>query len=569
MAKALSLLVLTTALLAEPPLDVRFRQELAFLAGPERQGRGNGSKELEQCASFLVKHYDALGLKNVTQRMPYVSRVTRAKGEATLGGKSLVWGQDVEAMGFSSDASFASKPVVFVGYGTQGAALDELAGLDLKDKVALMGRTLPAGGPFAALGRGERSVVTRAQRLRNLGVAAVIVLESEAKPRPLIREDGPLNLEVPVLSLPLKTLEGLNTGVEAGLRRLQDSGQVASAEVACRFSLNLALERHSTPLPSVVAVIPGTDPKLKEEYILLGAHFDHLGLGERSSMAGEAGRGLVHPGADDNASGTVMVMELARMLKRQPLRRSVALLHVSGEEIGLLGSAHWIQNPTIPLPQVKFMVNFDMVGRLDPAKPTLQLGGLGAPKSALVRAKSLAPQGLAVGEDLGMAVGGSDHMSFAAAKIPTFFFFTGIHTDYHRPSDTPDKINLQGMVTVAAMAEKIVQDLANADQVPAFDPETAKLPTMRGGPVRVAFGALPDFADHPKGFRINGASPGSAAEAIGMKAGDVMISFGGKPIRNLYDFQEALSSFKPGDTVKVVWLRDDQRFEKEAVLKGR
>jgi hypothetical protein len=297
---------------------------------------------------------------------------------------------------------------------------------------------------------------------------------------------------------------------------------------------------------------------------------DHLGMGERHSMGGAEARGQVHPGADDNASGTAMVVELARELKEAKPKRSILLLHFAGEEEGLLGSQYWIQHPTHPLESVKFMLNFDMVGRLDLKAPKLMMGGLGAPKSALEAAQKMAPTNFTVSVDVGASVGGSDHMSFSQAKIPTFFFFTGIHGEYHRPTDTADRINFPGMVKLAAFSKAVTLDLANGATVPAFDPETAKLPAKGdGGPMRIAFGTIPDYAENPKGFRINGVSKGSTAETIGLQNGDILVQFGDKVLKNVYDFMGALGAFKPGDKAEIQWLRGDQLMKATATLKGR
>lgn len=579
MRRTLCLLLILPALLsAQSPVERRLRRDVTLLAGPAMKGRGNGHPGLDAAADHLVKAYRAMGLKPEVQRYPFVHRVERVEAEATLGlgdtpARTLQWGVDVEAYGFSGDKRFAPKALAFAGYGLTAPGHDDFAGLSLRGRVVLLLRRVPDLPAFAGIPAHTRTVLARTQRLQQAGAAAVVFLEEGDRPRPLGREEGPSQFKIPVLSMPLRVIEAACPDLPARAKDLEagkgPQGRDYSYTPWSHLGLALRLERKEAQLPNVVARIPGRDPRLKDEAIVLGAHLDHLGLGERHSRAGEAGRGQIHPGADDNASGTAMVLELARALKRRPAQRSVVLLHVSGEEEGLLGSAHWVQNPTVPLPSVKFMVNFDMVGRLDPAKPTLLMGGLGAPKAALERAKAMGPQGLTIAGDLGMAVGGSDHMSFAAAKIPTFFFFTGVHGDYHQPSDTPDRINYPGMATVAEFALKVVRDLADAPAIPAFDPETAKLPTGRGGPVRVAFGSIPDFTEHPKGFRINGTTPGSAAEGLGLKAGDVITTFAGRPIRNLYDFQEALSACKPGDTVKVKWLRGEEAMEGDAVLRGR
>lgn len=572
------LLTLPGLLSAQSSAESRLRRDVAILASPRLEGRGNGTPGLEAAAEHLVKAYRSLGLQPEVQRIPFIHRVERVEATARLGHgdlpvRTLQWGVDVEAYGFSGDKHFAPKALVFAGYGLTTPDHDDLADLSLRGRVVMVLRKVPDLPAFAGVSQRDRSVLARVQHFQLTGASAVIFIEEGDLPRPLAREEGPSQFRIPVLSMPLRALESACADLPQRAAELAAGKGPRSRDYSyapwSHLSLALRLERKEAKLPSVVARIPGRDPRLKDEAIVLAAHLDHLGLGERHSRAGDAGRGKVHPGADDNASGTAMVLELARTLKRRPARRSVVLLHVPGEEEGLLGSAHWIQNPTLPLPSVKFMVNFDMVGRLDPAKPTLLMGGLGAPKSALERAKSFAPRGLAIAGDLGMAVGGSDHMSFAAARIPTFFFFTGVHGDYHRPTDTPDRLNYPGMAKVASFALKVVRDLADAPELPAFDPETAKLPTGSGSPVRVAFGSIPDFAEHPKGFRINGTTPGSPAEGLGLKAGDVITSFGGRPIRTLYDFQEALSAFKPGDTVKVQWLRGEASLEGQAVLRGR
>ena len=255
-------------------------------------------------------------------------------------------------------------------------------------------------------------------------------------------------MDIPVLSLAADALGTACGDLQARLKTIRETGKPASQDFIyapwTTLTLKLKLRREEAQVPNVVAVLPGRDPKLRKEYIVLGAHLDHLGLGERHSLGGAEARGQVHPGADDNASGTAMVVELARELKQARPRRSILLLHFGGEEEGLLGSSYWIQHPTHPLEAVKFMLNFDMVGRLDPVAPKLMMGGLGAPKAALEAAKKLAPEGFAISVDVGAAVGGSDHMSFSQAKIPTFFFFTGIHGEYHRPTDTADRINYAG-----------------------------------------------------------------------------------------------------------------------------
>jgi len=563
---------------ADAATEKRMRRDVNFLASPELKGRGNGYPELEVAARRIEGELKALGLKTQIQRFPFIAKVVRERQEAILlqgeTTRPLVWGKDIEALGLSGDADFKGKTLTFLGYGIQiPGGYDDFAGLDLKDRVVVIARSIPDLDAFAHLPRGERSLLARLKKLETAKVAGVIVLE-EGGLRPLQREEGPVKVEVPVLGMTAESLGGACGDLAARFQTIKDSGKPASQEavqsVPATLSLALKLRREEVQVPNVIAEIPGRDPKLRKEYIVLGAHMDHLGMGERHSMGGAEARGLIHPGADDNASGTAMVVELARELKQARPRRSILLLHFAGEEEGLLGSQYWVQHPTHPLESVKFMLNFDMVGRLDLKAPKLMMGGLGAPKAAVEAAQKFAPKDFSVSADVGASVGGSDHMSFSQAKIPTFFFFTGIHGEYHRPTDTADLINYPGMVKLAAFGKAVALDLANAETLPAFDPETAKLPSRGdGGPMRIAFGTIPDYADNPKGFRINGVSKGGTAETIGLQTGDILIQFGDKPLKNVYDFMGALGAFKPGDKAVIQWLRGDQLMKAEATLKGR
>jgi hypothetical protein len=563
---------------AESAVEMRLRREVTFLASPELKGRGNGYPELDVAARRIEGELKALGLKTQIQRFPFIAKVAREFQEASLvqgdSPRPLVWGKDIEALGLSGDADFHTKALAFLGYGIQiPGGYDDLAGIELKGRVAVIARSVPDLDGFAHLPRGERSLLARLKRLESAQVAGVIVIEDGGL-RPLQREEGPVKLDIPVVGMTTEGFAGACGDLAARFKAIKETGKPASQDFVqapwTALSLKLKLRRDEAQVPNVVAEIPGRDPKLRKEYIVLGAHMDHLGLGERHSLGGAEARGQVHPGADDNASGTAMIVELARELKRARPKRSILILHFAGEEEGLLGSSYWVQHPTHPLESVKFMLNFDMVGRLDLKAPKLMMGGLGAPKSALEAAQAFAPKDFSVSVDVGASVGGSDHMSFSQAKIPTFFFFTGIHGEYHRPTDTAERINYPGMAKLAAFGRTVVLDLANADTLPAFDPETAKIPMKGdGGPMRIAFGTIPDYADNPRGFRINGVAKGSTAEAIGMQTGDIMIQFGDKPVKSIYDFMGALGAHKPGDKAIVQWLRGDQTMQAEATLKGR
>ncbi|MBL0210659.1 MAG: M28 family peptidase [Holophagaceae bacterium] len=557
----------------------RMKREVAILSAPRMEGRGNGSEGLAQAADHIERYYRSLGIKTKRQSYPYLTGVEVKEGKAYLGmgdGKQsqLQWGKDVEAYSFSGNGVFNSKALVFAGYGIQAGAYNDFNGVESVGKVVIIGRDLPDIPAFASLSAQEKSLRGRLRRFETARIGGLILLEEGDAPRPLKLISELPTLPFPVLSMPSRALDAVCGDLKDRLKKIRESGSPQSKDFVWApwsyMGLTLELERKHKDVPNLIATIPGRDPKLKAEVIVLGAHMDHLGRGERHSLGSAPAAGLIHAGADDNASGTALLMELGRQMKSAKPKRTILLTHFSGEEEGMLGSAYWIKHPTVPLESVKAMLNFDMVGRLDPKKPLLLLGGLGAPKAALERAKSLAPAGLAIGGDLGAAAGSSDHLTFALAKIPTFFFFTGLHADYHKPSDTADKIDGAGMTMVAAYARSVAMDLAGSAQAPAFDPETAKLSTGKGmGGVKVSFGVIPDYAEHTDGFHINGVMPGSSAEAAGLKSGDIIQMFAARPVKTIYDYMDALAAGKAGDSVTVKWLRDGKPMEGQAVLKAR
>ncbi len=579
--RALVLPLITLALVAplpgQTPAEIRLRRDVAFLASPKLQGRGNGSPELQKAAEFIVKREKALGLKPKVQTFPFPASlvVETAKADFIQGDDRQPWtrGKDFEPLGLSGDSTARVKPLTFLGYGVKTQGYDEFQGLELKGRMAVIRRRVPEIPAFAHLAPGEKSLPFRLRRLQEQGVGGVVVIEEEASPRVPRIEDGTAPLSIPVISVRKGLLDTALGDLDATYKAIADSGKPQAKDHVFApwkaLSLDLQIHRKDGQVPNVAALVKGRDPKLKGEVVVLGAHLDHLGLGARHSLGGAQAFGLVHPGADDNASGSALLMELTRRFTQKPAKRPLLALHFGGEEEGLLGSQFWLRNPTQDMATIRFMVNFDMVGRLDPAKPALSMGGLGAPKAAVDHAADLAPKGWTVGRELGAAVGGSDHMSFAQAKIPTFFFFTGLHDAYHRPTDTAETINTQGLAQVADFAEKVVRDLADAPTLPAFDPDTAKLPAQARSPMRIAFGTIPDYSPNPTGFRISGVSKGGTAEAIGLQAGDILTSFGGKPTKDIQDYMAALGAFSPGEQVVIQWLRDGKAMEATATLKGR
>ncbi|MGE3818620.1 MAG: M28 family peptidase [Isosphaeraceae bacterium] len=306
-------------------------------------------------------------------------------------------------------------------------------------------------------------------------------------------------------------------------------------------------------------MLEGSGP-LAEETVVVGAHYDHLGHGGLFSGSLAMLSRAIHNGADDNASGTAMMMEMARRLAKRadPLPRRVVFMALSGEERGLLGSQHYDENPVYPLDQTVMMINFDMVGRLNSANELTVYGtgttpGIDVLVDALGKSHGLTIKKIADG------TGPSDQQSFYLKNMPVLFAFTGTHSDYHRPSDDTERVNFGGMARIADFAELLLLDLTRRPERPAFTKvQTRSRPG--GDPGRVAItaylGSIPDYDEGVKGVKLNGVREGSPAEKGGMKAGDVIVGFGGKPVGTIYDYTESLGNYKPGDTVEVVVKRD-------------
>lgn len=318
---------------------------------------------------------------------------------------------------------------------------------------------------------------------------------------------------------------------------------------------------------NVVALVPGTDPELEHQYVVIGAHFDHLGRSPAYSMDPAAG-GAVRHGADDNASGTAAVLELARLFARHPARRSIIFVNFSGEELGLLGSQYFVEHSPVPLDSMDAMLNFDMVGRMRDNKLIVYGVGTARELSAIVDSANVAPA-LSV-TALGDGYGPSDQSSFYAEGIPVLHFFTDLHEDYHRATDVASKIDVADEARVVNFAERIARAIAD---------RPARLTYVRSAPPRLMtqgdghgayFGSVPDMsAADVVGVRLMGVTPGSPADRAGVRKGDVVVEFGGIQVKDLYQYTDALRAHKPGDEVTVVVERNGKRLTLAARLGAR
>ena len=575
----------------------RYLADVKFLAAPEMRGRRTGSPELEKAAGYIASEFEASGLKplggsylqafDVTERTAFGSddRLLVDSGSKQINLKQQV---DFVPLSLSSNTS-AHGGVAFAGYGITAPEYhyDDYQHLDVKGKIVIVLRHEPQendeGSVFAGKTLTIHSEISSKAANAKLHGAVGLLLVNDLANHPgdedrlegffpeTITEDFGLVVDQITAKTADRLLEQSDVGV-AGLLRDIDThvaprSLVLASSLSVRMNVNFLQENRT--VHNVVGFLPGTG----NEYIVIGAHYDHLGLGGPDSLA-PSQLGVVHPGADDNASGTAGVMELAHSLAQSGKhKRGFLFLCFAGEEEGLLGSAYYVNHPLAPLNDTVAMINMDMIGRIRDRK--VYVGGIGTGSSfkAIVSAAA-AKSGLTDDESEVGGYGASDHTSFTAKRIPTLFFFSGLHGDYHKPSDTWDKINTNGATDVLREVSAIAAAIADAQNRPTFlrvqsSPHSGDLPSTQTSGYGPYFGSVPDFGSPSNGVRFSDVRDGSPAAKAGLKAGDTLVQFGEKPIQNLYDFTYALREHKPGDLVPVKVIRDGKALRVNVTLTKR
>jgi aminopeptidase YwaD len=588
------LLAATSPTSVAPADSNRYLTDVKTLAAPNMEGRGPGTQGLVRASKYIEARYKTLGLQpaGTNGYLQPFTVTTRAKLKAdnaltvSDAGKrqSLAINKDFEPISFSSSGSFVG-PLIFVGYGATADEFqyDDYAGMDVKDKIVVMLRYEPEGFAAKAGNQGltqHSQLVSKAINARNHGAKAVILVNGklgEGEEDLLMRfggVSGPENAGIILLQVKNSVAD---VWFRAGGKSLDDvqmriNHMGKPASFAFPDTLKVAgainIEQTHAQVNNVLAYLPGKS----DEYIIIGAHYDHLGRGDSNSLA-PSQIGQIHPGADDNASGTAGVLELARLfapLKGQ-LDRGILFMDFSGEELGLLGSAHWVKDPTMPLAKCVAMINMDMIGRIRDDK--IFIGGVGTGSTFKPILEAAEKQ---TGFKVETSPGGysaSDHTSFVAQKIPVLFFFSGLHSDYHKPSDTADKINAPSAAQLLNMVADVAMQMANAPQRPAFVTVAEDKPiggiSGGGGGYGPYFGSIPDFGEVKDGVRFSDVRPGSPAAKAGLKGGDILVEYDGKPIHNLYDFTDALRRSKVGQVVEVKVLRDGQPMTVSVKLEQR
>jgi Peptidase family M28/PDZ domain len=574
----------TPPIWSQAPAASRTRTYVETLASERFAGREAGSAGERLAGDFLAAQLARLGARPLPGRtsmfVPFDFTAGSKDGGSrlTVGSASFTAPQDVVALSFSDDAEI-SAPAVFVGYGivvpeSQNFGYDSYATLDVKDKVVVVLRYFPEDAD-----QQTRAVLARYSELRykamaarQHGAKAVLVVTGPRSPNagqtvPISSDTALAGSGIAAASVTARVADALFAGSKP-LRDVQQQFDTGNPHVAgfalpdITVTLKTALVREKQTGRNVVAYLPATTAAAAmKPWVAIGAHYDHLGLGRNgNSLAGKEDAGKPHLGADDNASGSAAVLGIADGFAAQKTRpRNLLIALWSGEEMGLVGSTAFVNAPPVPMNEIAAYLNFDMVGRMRDNKLAVQATGTSAGWASLLERANVA-----AGFDLTLQPDPyqpTDVQTFNQAGVPSLNFTTGAHPDYHKPSDTADKIDYEDLDRVVSLASAVVKRVMDQNEPPLFTKVDQSTQTASRTGVRVFTGTVPDYTSNAKGLLLSGVIGGGPAEQAGLQKGDLIIEIAGQSITNIYDYTYALDLLKIGQAVKVVYMRGSDRRE--------
>ena len=574
------------------------RQHIEFLADDALEGRMTGSEGAKRAAEHIASQFAQLNLKPIGDEQSYFQAFEFTAGRRIISEENRfhitrqVHGSE-QVMEFSVEKDFqplsfsrngvVEGEVVFVGYGLSvpgelGEGYDAYAGLDVKDKIVVALRYVPEEVEPERRQQLNRYAGLRykAMQAREQGAKAFLVVAGPNSPNagkliPLDFDSSLADSGIVAASISDTVANTLFAPSGKDLKEIQSGLDVENPHFVGQFPLPdvkvrivVSVEKVKKTDQNVVALL--RPPELTDDttYVIVGAHYDHIGYGEIGSLARKGEEGQIHNGADDNASGTAVVLELATTLSKayqehpEKFNRGVIFALWSGEELGLIGSTHFINHPVVPLEKVAAYVNFDMVGRLRENKLILQ--GVG---SSSVWTKLIEKRNVPIGFNLTLQADPylpTDVTAFYPKEVPVLSFFTGGHEDYNRPTDDSGTLNYIGIERISRLAHGIVLDLISAAERPEY--VRVERSQSEGGSrdtLRAYLGTIPDYTTEGTGVKLSGVRAGGPADKAGLKGGDVIVKFGGQEITNIYDYTYALDAVKIGEPVEVIVLRDGKR----------
>ncbi|HPR62923.1 MAG TPA: M28 family peptidase [Thermoanaerobaculia bacterium] len=560
------------------PQTDHLKSHVTFLADDRLEGRFPGTEGSRIAAEYIEDHLRDAGLEpgfgeSYLQPFSFISGVELEEGNSlTFSGQSGDFTLELESqfrpVSFSSSGEVEG-PLLFAGYGISAEDLnhDDYSGLDANEKIVIILRDSPDGDRIDTPFEPFRSLRYKAFNALAHGAAAVIITNPPQQDDDLemLRHDfSPSDAGIPIVLVRRQDL--LPILINQAPSAFRDAWESASPLdlPGLRAKLSVHLKTTQCTTENIAGFLRGTGDKT----IILAAHYDHLGHGEMNST--DESSGAIHNGADDNASGVSLLLELAKTFScPSELPVNLLFLFPGAEEEGTLGASHFINHLPIPRDSVLAMINIDMVGNLFDGKLIVQ--GVGSSPDWI----TLVPSVLrASGLDSTLYYGGfgaSDHAVFYGEDIPVLFFFTGTHERYHSSRDDAEFLDYRGMERILNTIRDTLIAISVLEPLPVFQvvPEALEEKRASRGRLKVYLGTIPDFASGEDAFRLGGVKQGGPAEKAGLKKGDIILRFGTFPVRNIYDFTFALQNYHPGDQVSILILRDGETMTISAVLEER
>ena len=566
-------------------------RQIKYLASDELGGRRSGTPNGVKAAEYVASEFRRIGLtpidKNSDYLQPFVFSAEAKQGKnnsfsAIIDGKQIEFKHedDFRPLPLSSNDETKGE-LVFAGYGIslKDSSYDDYAGIDATDKIVIVLRYSHDFGDIASKYKGYVSLSYKMKNARKHGAAGIILITplKENEIDELIKFNYLRYSDIGFKVITMKRtavnrlIAPLNKTITELGNELDESGVPMSQNIP---GVTVTIESDIVPIPknsfNVMAFLEGSDPELKDDYIIIGAHYDHLGIGGQGSLAPDE-YGTVHNGADDNASGTAGMLELAEYFSanRKKLRHSILFQAYGAEESGLLGSNHYVNNPLMPLENAIAMLNLDMIGR--DTDTLVVINGISAfPFWEAILEKANLSVGLKI-DRTKLSGGRSDHFSFRNKGVPSTFFFTGTHSDYHRPSDDWEKINLEGEVRIINLVRNLVWGL---DELDEFEETSEQImdesPYIQPNQMsfRVILGILPDYGYSGDGLKISSVKEDGAASKAGMKDGDIIVHMSDKDVSNIEDYMSILQQLEPGEEVALSVKRGAQIIELNATVQS-
>jgi aminopeptidase YwaD len=543
------------------------QDHVKYLSSDSLKGRLTGSQGDSLAALYIKDQLAAAGLVPLSgdgfQRYKVTDKVVAGeKNLLTLNNEQFNLSADIMPFSFSGNSGLEAD-VIFTGYGfninNDSLKWNDYSGIDVNGKWVLILRGDPepeksvsAFIPFNS----DRDKVLVAKDMGASGALMVSGPLTDAEDSFESLSAGDYSVDIPVLRIKRNVADKILIKTKKTVAELEkqinNSKRSGGFETGARVNAESEIIKKNSVTRNVIMLLPGEDELLKDEYVIIGGHFDHLGMGGSSSRARDTV--AVHHGADDNASGVGEMIELAEKfsLTKGSHKRSMIFAAFSGEEMGLLGSKYFVENPPIDLAKVNAMINLDMVGRLKDSS-SMQIGGAGTAQGLKQLVRSLTDTTHVAITFSDEGYGPSDHSSFYGKNIPVLFYSTGAHLDYHTPSDTWDKINYPGMVMISDLVYKVAENFANSKDRLKFTEAGPKVEINRAMRRKgVTLGIMPDFAGNVKnGLRADFVTPGKPAALGGMKNGDIITSINGKQVNNIQDYMFRMGQLKHGQTISV------------------